>query len=79
MGWYPAREKDNTVSEANLYFPNKRGDNFPQPFTRIKRWGPIKENRGPGPITVAKDLARKAMMMGWLNGVRTRPNKEQRP
>jgi hypothetical protein len=69
MGWYPAREKDNTVSEANLYFPNKKSDPFPTPFSRIKRWGPPKENQ-KWPRSWQKQIVDHAMAMGFYNGER---------
>ena len=75
MGWYPAREPDNTVTDANLYFPGRSSDTFPKPYTKIKRWGKG-HKEGPKKVpTFAKLAVENAMSLGWLNGKRLQRRK----
>lgn len=70
MGWYPVREKDNTVLESNLYFPGRSSDVFPRPFTKIKRWGKGHKEGGEKPRSFAKLAVENARRVGWFNGQR---------
>lgn len=70
MGWYPAREADNTVLDSNLHFPGKSSDIFPKPYTRIKRMGKGHKEGAKKEKSFAKLAADNARAMGWLNGKR---------